>query len=53
MLVLISSKQIAVKSPMCVVDVYCNNDFGVPEMDQTVADAAFPRAEQLLQVNKD
>ena len=38
---------------MCVVDVYCNNDFGVPEMDQTVADAAFPRAEQLLQVNKD
>ena len=35
---------------MTVVDLYCNNDFDVPEMVQTVADAAFPRAEQLLQV---
>lgn len=35
---------------MAVVDMYCNHDFEVPSMDQAIADAAFPKAEKLLQV---
>ena len=43
--------QIAEHYPMAVVDMYCNHEFAQSEVDQTVADAAFPRAEELLKVS--
>ena len=33
---------------MAVVNLYCTNNFEIPMMDQTFADAALVRAEKLL-----
>lgn len=35
---------------MAVIDMYCDHEFEIPEMDQVVADSAFARAEKLIQV---
>ena len=36
---------------MVLIDLYCNHNFAIPAMDETVAEAAFPRAENLLRVS--
>lgn len=35
---------------MVVIDLYCNQTFDIRAMDEAVAETAFPRAEELLQV---
>ena len=43
--------QVAKSNPVAIIDLYCTQELSIPAMDQTVADAAFPRAEELIMVS--
>jgi len=36
---------------MALIDVYCNNDFTVADMEQVIADLALKDADQIFRVN--
>lgn len=50
-ILLFNFHQVAVLTPMAVVNLYCTQTFDIPTMDQTVADSAFKHAGSLLKVH--